>query len=149
MIISEIFFGSVKTKKIYLLNVVGIISKERKLMKTSIAIWKEDYTLVDLLQNVTDCDESGALQTTGTVFEESNEWVEFYVINDFNVLLGSKKTAFSLTDISKIADNSALFHSPYSDFSAKDINNSNTIIGDGSNDGSSLKAFAFIPITKD
>jgi hypothetical protein len=227
-------------------DVVGTMTKERGLLKDSLAIWKEDHIVVDLLDVVSDCDESiegdcdgvnrmdfddlmriekrhmdmnnqgqivfvvitgratgrniytynpgvgvkkiafiyehetridgvsinnsgmvsvsksrfrqhthavdlysidGTSQTAGTIFENTNDWGEFPVINDSNVLLGTEKTAFSLTDASQVLDNSAFLPNPYSHFDSKDINNSNVIVGDGFNDSTSTKAFAFFPTT--
>ncbi len=89
----------------------------------------------------------GASQTAGTVFENPNEWGEFTVINDSNVLLGAKKTVFSLTDVFQVLDNSTFLPNPYSHFNSKDINNSNVIVGDGFNESASTKAIAFFPKT--
>jgi hypothetical protein len=225
-------------------DIVGIMTKKRKRLTNSLAIWKEDYTVVDLLEGVRDCDESiagdcdgvnrmdfdgliqiypahmdmnnqgqivfvamttrstgrniytynpgvgvkkiafvyehetrldgvsinnsgmisvsknrfrqhrhavdlysidGVLQSAGTVFGSPNDWGEFTVINDSNVLLGSQKTAFSLTDVSQVVDNSAFLPNPYSHFDSKDINNNNVIVGDGFNDSTNTKALAFLP----
>jgi hypothetical protein len=87
----------------------------------------------------------GVLQSVGTVFENPNDCGEFTVINDSNVLLGSQKTAFSLTDASQVVDNSAFLPNPYSHFASKDINNNNVIVGDGFNDSANTKALAFLP----
>jgi hypothetical protein len=225
-------------------DIVGLIARRRGLLSNSLAIWKEDYTVVDLLEGVSDCDESiagdcdgvnrmdfdrllqihprhmdmnnqgqivfaaittratgrniytynpgvgikkiafvyehevgieglsinnsgmislsktrfrqhrhavdlysidGVLQSAGTVFETQNRWGAFIVINDSNVLLGSQKTAFSLTDVSQVIDNSAFLPNPYSHFDSKDINNNNVIVGDGFNDSANTKALAFLP----
>jgi hypothetical protein len=39
-------------------DILGLIAGSRGILKSSVAIWKEDYTVVDLLQDVVDCDQT-------------------------------------------------------------------------------------------
>ena len=229
-------------------DILATISSARGTLESSVAIWKEDYSVVDILKNVIDCDEAilgdcdganrldfdywrsigamdmnnqgqivfvvnnldppnkdehsvyvytsgegvkklryfetgyshghpgfllgevsinnqglvmisvrgirtapdrvylyssdGTDMTPETVVEDSNRW-GILTINDSSVLLGANSTAFSLTDVSEVVSNDALFPSPYSSIIPKDINNHNVVVGYSNEEPS--KAVAFMP----